>query len=477
MKAQLRKTADQLRASYWFLPSLMALGAMVLSSAMVSLDTYVGSEWMDQVSWLRAARPEGARQVLSAIGGSMITVAGTVFSVTIAAVVYASGQYGPRLLTNFMGDRGNQVTLGTFISTYLYCLLVMRTVRSAEEARAETGMHAANGFVPNLALLVGVVLALCSIAVLIFFIHHVPSRIHINSVIEHIGHQLLADIPTRFPKFLGEAARSAPPHGQDPRVPLPLRPDAPESEAAQVRPIAASATGYVQVLDDTTLLQVAVRSELVLHLRYQPGDYVHAGRVLLEAWPAARLTEQDVRELRACFGLGSRRTALQDLGFLLDELVEIASRAMSPGTNDPFTAITCLDWLGAVVGELASRELPDPLRTDEQGALRVITHPIRFGGFLERSFGTLRQYVAGDGLVCLHFLRALAEVATVCEDPARLELLRREVDRLVELARTRLSGASLQQVSARADKVRGALSTPEARRRLREHMTWTEDAD
>ena len=167
-----------------------------------------GSDWMDGLPWLYAARPDGARQVLSAISGSMITVAGTVFSVTIAAVVYASGQYGPRLLSNFMSDRGNQVTLGTFIATFVYCLLVLRTIRSPDEWRARSG------FVPNMALLVGVALALCSIAVLIFFIHHVPSKLHINSVIEDVGDRLLKEIDNRFPRFIGASPSE---HGQDER--------------------------------------------------------------------------------------------------------------------------------------------------------------------------------------------------------------------------------------------------------------------
>ena len=127
MKIEIRRFLDKLGASYWFVPSVMALLAVLLAVGMILLDTYEGSQWMDTVPWLYAARPSGARSLLSSIGGSMITVAGTVFSVTIAAVVYASGQYGPRLLTNFMKDRGNQFTLGTFIATYLYCLLILRT--------------------------------------------------------------------------------------------------------------------------------------------------------------------------------------------------------------------------------------------------------------------------------------------------------------------------------------------------------------
>ncbi|MBB3912672.1 putative membrane protein [Sphingomonas desiccabilis] len=202
MRAGLLRLADQLRQSYWFLPSLMALAAVLLAGGMVWLDSYEGSGWMDRLPWLYASRPSGARQLLSAIGGSMVTVAGTVFSVTIAAVVYASGQYGPRLLSNFMRDRGNQVTLGTFIATFLYCLIVLRTIRSPEETGGA-------GFVPNLAVLIALLLAVCSITVLIFFIHHVPSRIHINSVIEDIGRRLLHEVGRRFPQSIGDAGRTA----------------------------------------------------------------------------------------------------------------------------------------------------------------------------------------------------------------------------------------------------------------------------
>lgn len=147
MRAQLLRLADYLRESYWFVPMLMAFAAILLAGGMIAFDSYEGAGWMDGFAWLQASRPDGARQVLSSIGGLMITVAGTVFSVMIAAVAYASGQYGPRLLGNFMSDRGNQMTLGTFIATFLYCLLVLRTIRSPEESEGA-------GFVPNMALLV-----------------------------------------------------------------------------------------------------------------------------------------------------------------------------------------------------------------------------------------------------------------------------------------------------------------------------------
>ena len=227
MRARLLRISDQLRESYWFLPSVMALGAMLLAFAMVYADSHNGSTWMDRFPWLYAARPDGARSLLSSIGGSMIGVAGTTFSVTIAAVVYASGQYGPRLLSNFMSDRGNQVTLGTFIATFLYSMIVLRTIRSPGETEA-----GAAAFVPQLALLIAVVLVLCSIAVLIFFIHHVPMRIHINNVIERIGDRLIEEIDSRFPVFVGAPLDEA---ADDARIPPAFRRDPTPPRSSAVR--------------------------------------------------------------------------------------------------------------------------------------------------------------------------------------------------------------------------------------------------
>jgi uncharacterized membrane protein len=434
VKARLVQLADALRGSYWFLPALMAFAAILLAGAMVWIDTHVGSAWMDRLPWLYAARPDGARQVLSAIGGSMITVAGTVFSVTIASVVFASGQYGPRLLSNFMGDRGNQVTLGTFIATFVYCLLVLRTIRSTHE-------DGGAGFVPNLALLLAVALALASIGVLIFFIHHVPSRLHINSVIEGVGKRLLAGIDDRFPRFIGQPQGNA-----DVREPGAHPPPTPPDAA----PITADAVGYIQFIDDETLLRLAQAHDLQIRLRRGPGDFIHAGTVLVEAWPAERCNKELRTQVAATFAVGSRRSALQDLAFLIDELVEIASRALSPGVNDAQTAMTCFDWLGAAMSALAARELPSTLRADAEGSLRVIALPTTFEGFLERGFGALIQHAAADMAAALRLLATLDDVALACRRGPRREALAAYAGRLSGVAEARLTGDNLQRVRAAA---------------------------
>ncbi|RZL27743.1 MAG: DUF2254 domain-containing protein [Sphingomonas sp.] len=458
-----RRLTDYLGSSYWFLPTVMALAAVVLAGGMVALDTMVGSKWMGSYVWLYASRPDGARQVLASIGGSMITVAGTVFSVTIAAVVYASGQYGPRLLTNFMRDRGNQVTLGTFIATYLYCLLVLRTIHSAEESNGY-------GFVPNLALLVGVVLALCSIGVLIYFIHHVPSKLHINSVIEDVGDRLLAGIGERFPRSLGSAPDNLAATAQSVPATFQRGSDAVAGERRRI--VASVETGYIQFVDDEAALRLASKHDLVLRLQYQPGDFVHVGRALIEASPPERCDDACAKDLCELFSVASRRSALQDLRFLFDELVEIAARALSPGVNDPFTAVTCIDWLSAALSDLADRDLPSHLRVDENGQLRVIAHPVTFGSLMDRSFGALAQYCAGDMIASLRFLDALGEVLLDCDDPARLATIRGWADRLEELAGEGLKGFNLARIRARADELRTALDQPDYKRRLRDGTAW-----
>ena len=183
------EAVEDIRASYWFLPTLLAFAGLTLGLALVIVDSRLGDAWLGRYEWFYGSRPEGARAMLSTIAGSTITVAGVVFSITLAAVTYASGQFGPRLLGNFMRDRGNQATLGVFIGTYLYCLVVLRTIRSAEEISADTAGAVRDAFVPHLAMFGGLALAIASTAVLIYFVHHVTSGIHINNVIARVGRQ------------------------------------------------------------------------------------------------------------------------------------------------------------------------------------------------------------------------------------------------------------------------------------------------
>lgn len=421
------------RASYWFLPSIMALLAIVLGALMVWLDAGPATGLLDGLGWYQKAKADGAREVLSTIAGSMITVAGVVFSITIVAIAYAASQYGPRILTNFMSDRGNQVTLGTFIATFVYCLVVLRTIRGGDDG----------AFVPQIAVMFGLFLALCSIAVLIFFIHHVPNSIHINNVVAHIGKQLLMSVERRFPSQIGEPE----PGGDQGGGSAGADPEADDATGAAT--IAADRNGYIEAVDDEALLEAACSSDVVVRLRHNPGDFLFKGHPLASAWPADRVDDSTRSAVRGSYTVGNNRTPSQDMFFLVDELVEIAARALSPGVNDPYTAMTCLDWLGAAVTEIASRRIPAARRVDSDGRLRVIAVPRSFADFVERGFGRTRQYVARDMNAALHALETLAAIAGRCTSRDRLDPLASEAGRLYELARKELEGPSADRVTQR----------------------------
>ncbi|GGD91440.1 hypothetical protein GCM10011515_08870 [Tsuneonella deserti] len=432
MNGRLRASIYMLRSSYWFIPSMMAIIAIGLGVVMIWVDARFSHGWIEGLSWYQQVRPEGAREILSTIAGSMITVAGVVFSITIVALSYASSQYGPRVLTNFMSDRGNTITLGTFIATFLYCLVVLRTIRGGDDA-----------FVPQYAVFVAMLLAGCSIGVLIYFIHHVPQSIHINHVVARIGEQLIADTSERFPARIG------------------LKPDGshvghavPATHTVQVF---SNEAGYIQSIDEDGILGLATQADALIKLELGPGDFTSAGRTLAEVTYWKRWDQERSDQLRACLTVGKKRTPENDLLFLVSELVEIAARALSPGVNDPMTAVTCLDWLGAGGAELAGREMPDAVRVDEAGRPRVIVQPNSFSEFLAESFSRLRSYVAGDVIASLHFLDVIGILSKACLCREQIDELNAELTLLIEQAQDRLNGPGLRAVQERGKLVEATL--------------------
>ncbi|MBA2467220.1 MAG: DUF2254 domain-containing protein [Sphingomonas sp.] len=431
MARPLPRVVQELRASYWFLPSIMAVAAIGLGALMVWLDAGPATGVLDGLGWYQKAKPDGAHQVLSTIAGSMITVAGVVFSITIVAIAYAASQYGPRVLTNFMSDRGNQATLGTFIATFVYCLVVLRTIRGGDEGE----------FVPQLAVMMGLLLALCSIAVLIYFIHHVPLSIHINNVVARIGNQLIHSVEKRFPARIGDPPeKHRQERGQSSEAERAL------SEGVGVTAIEAPANGYIEAVDDDRLMDIARDHDVVLKLHHNPGEYLFSGQLLVSAWPAGKLDKEAQDRVADVYDIGNNRTPAQDMDFLVDELVEISARALSTGVNDPFTAITCLDWLGAAATQLGRRRIPAGRRLDRDGALRVIASPQTFKGFVERGFGRMRQYLAQDMNAAMHALDVLAAVARCSEGPERLEPLAAEAEGLMALAELELKAPTLARM-------------------------------
>lgn len=416
-----------IRASYWFVPSVMLVLAIALGALMVWLDAGPASKLFDDLSWYQKSKPEGAREVLSTIAGSMITVAGVVFSITIVAISFAANQYGPRILTNFMGDRGNQVTLGTFVATFTYSVVVLRTIHAGD-----------TNFVPQLAVLVAMILALCSIAVLIYFIHHVPESMHINTVTARIGQQLIKSIAARFP-----AAEHRLVNDEDQSRLLEHQVQA--SFSAPATAVRSDTNGYLQLVDEDMLVEIGREHDLAFRLERATGEFVFTGQVVASI--SGGPVENNVHEnVRRSWSVGNKRTPEQDLLFLIDELVEIAARALSAGVNDPHTANTCVDWLTAAAAQLARGSIPSRFRCDRNGQLRVVLPTADFRAQIDRGFGQLRPYLAGDVNAAVHAMSAMASLAAVCRTDDEREVLIEQVEALGELAKARQRGPSLDRL-------------------------------
>ena len=431
MTAYLKKIWLDVNASYWFLPALSSIAALLLATLTLWMDRNGYAASVTDVSWLEPARPDGASNMLSVIASAMIGVASTVFSITIAAVAYASGNYGPRLLTNFMEDRGNQFSLATFIGTFVYSILILRTVRAEHEAPAnlQDAMAAGSlpGFVPQLSMLVAFTLMLLSVAVLVYFLNHIPASIRINTVLKGIGARLLEEIEERFPDGNDGENTGGAPNGV---------------------PIVSHGTGYVQAIGFAKLEKLAEKENGKLKLAVRTGDFVHPD-VTIAYWADMDIVKDcPDDEVRAAFTLGSMRTPSQDMQFLIDELVEIGLRALSPGINDPFTAVTAVHWLGAATAELARRDLRRSYAVDG-GDPHLVLLEDDFAHFVARGFGAMRSGIATNRIAALVTFDALVDAASMLDDEGRRKDIRQEGDLLMRQAREHLSGPELEAVEAR----------------------------
>ncbi|RJR51309.1 MAG: DUF2254 domain-containing protein [Desulfobacteraceae bacterium] len=392
MKAQLYKKWDGLRSSFYFLPSLLVGTVVVFAFIAVELDGVIPNDWAHGLIYTGSA--EGASTILGTIAGSMITTAGVVFSLTLIALTLASNQFGPRLLRNFRRDTVTQFVIGSFVSTFLYCLLVLRSIRRED----------AGSFVPHLSVSIAVLFALASLAALIYFIHHIAVSIQADEVIARVYAELTQGIERIFPEKIGEEDPGHPTERHDPPLSKQFDRDA--------FPVNSVRDGYLQLIDPDSMMKLAVQEDALIRVERRPGQYVAVGTPLVRVWPGERGSETLKARVLEAFIIGSNRTPVQDVEFSINQLVEVAVRALSPGINDPFTAITCVDRLGSALCRLAEREMPSPYRRDEQGRLRVVVaSSVTFPGIADAALNQIRQAARSNAAVTIRLLETIAQIA------------------------------------------------------------------
>jgi len=398
---------SRLTGSLWFLPSLIVAACVLLA---------VGVVWFDRVNrfGLPEAYPllfgggvEGSRGVLSAIASSVITVAGVVFSITIVALSLASSQYSPRVLRTFMADRPTQLVLGAFVGIFTYCILVLRTIGDVSTS---------DPFVPSIAVLTGIGLALVGVGLLVYFIHHVATSIQAASILERVADETAEVIEHLYPDTLdGKEQR-------DPRV---------NDGASGWHALRARRTGYVQGIDFARLAKVASEHDLLIRIECAVGGFVVEGGELLRA--SGPLDEGAIRQLHGSFAIGPQRSAEQDVAFGIQQIVDVALKGLSPGINDTTTALMCVDRLGAVLTRLANRRLLPRLDSPEYERL-IVTQAPDFETMAACAFDAVRRAAAGNPDVLCRLVRTAEELLPLTRSPSRRQRIGHHLRATLECA-------------------------------------------
>jgi uncharacterized membrane protein len=399
---------EALRTNLWLIPAIESVAAVVLFAVTVSIDEAAFRGKLRLPPWVISGSPDAARQILSSLAGALITVVGVVFSVMIVALTLASQQFGPRMLRSFLRDRGTQLTLGTFVATFFYAMLALISIGSS--------------FVPHLSVTVALALTAIDLGVLIYFIHHIATAIQLPAVIAGIAHDLARAIDAEA----GSARASGPASGSPPlNGTAPVHGPSAEILLARLdrsgRVVVAPAGGYLRFVKNTTLVRIAAEHDAVIRLHYRPGHFLTRGHPMATVWPPEAATAIG-RRLESVHITGPMRTLSQDIAFGIDQLVEIAIRALSPAVNDTFTALTCIDWLGDSLCKIAVDWHPQSLHRDRLGAIRLITVPVSYERLVQRSFEKVRQAAGGMPAVLIRQLDALSKVMAVAA-PGRTQVL------------------------------------------------------
>ncbi|GAA4468170.1 DUF2254 domain-containing protein [Nibrella saemangeumensis] len=403
------------KAGLWFVPTVMVTTSIILAITFIEIDSWASDDFLEQFPRLFGAGSDGSRGMLTAIATSMITVAGLTFSLTITALAQASSQYTSRILRNFMTNRTNQLVLGFFVGLFSYCLVVLRTIRGGDEDK----------FIPSLSVLFGLVLAIVGIAVLIYFIHHIAVSIQASHIVSLAAEETIQAVHRLFPQDVGKEAPEA--ENQDVLKKL-------ENEPQRLIP--ASASGYLQSIDEDTLFNFAKANDVVVQMEKAIGEFVVQDTLLVTIIGNLQVEDADIETLNEAFTISRYRTIHQDAAFGIRQLVDIALKALSPGVNDTTTAILSIDYLSAILAQLAQRRIEKPFRTDESGnrKVRLIAKSLTFDSFVAEAFDQIRDSAAGNTAVFIRLLVAIKTVASQTASAGRLGILLEQAKRVADSA-------------------------------------------
>ena len=441
--SRLSQLFNDARSSFWFVPSLAVLYGIAAALALTEADAVWGDRWLALWPRLFGVGAEGARQMLSTLAGSMMSLMGITFSMTLVALVLASSQYTSRILRNFMGSRPTQITLGVFAGIFIYCLIVLRSIRSGDP-----------GFVPSAAVSFAFVLALAGVVVLIFFIHHIASSIQAVSIIASVAQETNAAVDRVFPQMQGREPGGTE-DAMDEQVLASL-------DERTWYPVPAQVSGYIQGVNEDAILDLARNHRTIVRMERGVGAFAVEGAVLASLALTYPPDQETIAALNRAHRISRHRTIEWDPAFGVRQIVDIALKALSPGVNDTSTAVMCVDYLTAILARLSGRRYP-PSHRYEGAALRVIASVPTFEALLAEAFDQIRGSAEGNVAIIARMLGAIDALASLTVNPSYRRALDEQLQWIAELAgRTLPAPQDRARIEQRLDHVREALKSAPA---------------
>jgi uncharacterized membrane protein len=409
--SRLRALWWRISGSLWFVPSLMVLTAVGAAVVLIEMQGVVGSDLANEWPRLFGASAQGSREMLSAIASSMITVAGVVFSVTLVALSLAASQYSPRVLRTFMNDRPTQVVLGAFVSVFAYCLIVLRTIRGEEDG----------SFVPSLAVLGGIALAFIAIGFLVFFIHHLATAIQISTIISRVADGTLHTIEDVYPERSGSMPDD------------PLHQGEAGGGIREWTPVMSKVSGYIVSVNHDRLADYANARGRILRMDRAIGDFVVCGQSIASLSGPEPADDSDVDELNALYSTDTERTLEQDPAFGIQQLVDIALKALSPGINDETTAIMCIDRLTGIFVRLARRKV-GPRWHGKGGRPSLLIASPSFSELAKLCVNSILACAGGKRRVLLRLVWLLDRTVAAANEPRHAAVVKKHLQNILEVA-------------------------------------------
>ena len=372
---------EYVRTSLWVIPATGALLAVLGGFVTVAIDHATSSELGF------SGGDQAARSVLSTIAAAMITFTGLVFSIMIVALQLASAQFSPRIMRTFLRDRSSKVALATFVATFSYAFTVLRVTRVDD--------------VPGLSVNVAIILVFVSVGVFIHYINHSAHAIRAAAIIEAVAAEARSTINRNYPDEDPVEARE------------------PDLSRAPTVMVNERGPGVVTGFDRSRIVERASAMNAIVVLRVGVGDFVPNGAPMLDLYCDA----SEGCEIPTYISLGRERTMQQDAAFGLRQLVDMAAKALSPGINDPTTAVQAIDQIHDLLRRLASRPMPPGRVADDDGVTRLVFPSMGWEEFVALACDEIRIYGASSIQVLRRMRGMLADLLSVVADDRRPPLL------------------------------------------------------